>query len=207
MRRFLIIMASVLCLSMQAQDARKILDATATKIRKSGDIKVSFTATSFIGNTEQSKTDGTMLLQDKKMHMDTPDMKTWYDGTTLWSYIPESCEVNVTTPTQKEMSVMHPYSFLNAYKKGYKLSAKESTLRGEKTYEVHMLARYAGYMAQEVYLDIRQSDYTPLCVRAKQDGNWIRVSIHHFQGGLKLDKSVFRFDSAQYPDADVIDLR
>ena len=114
MRRFLIIMASVLCLSMQAQDARKILDATATKIRKSGDIKVSFTATSFIGNTEQSKTDGTMLLQDKKMHMDTPDIKTWYDGTTLWSYIPESGEVNVTTPTQKEMSVMHPYSFLNA---------------------------------------------------------------------------------------------
>ncbi|MGN0234594.1 MAG: LolA-like putative outer membrane lipoprotein chaperone [Bacteroidaceae bacterium] len=207
MGRIFIIIASILCMNVQAQDARKILDATAAKIRKSGDIQVSFIATSFNGSEEQSRTEGVMLLKGKMLHMDTPEMKTWYDGTTLWSYMPESGEVNVSTPTEKEMSVMNPYSFLNAYKKGYRLSAKESNLRGQNTYEVHMLARYAGYLAQEVYLDIRRSDYTPLCVRVKQDGNWSRIAIQDFKGELKLNNDSFRFDASQYPDVEVIDLR
>ena len=200
-------MSCLLCIGIYAQDARKVLDATASKIKKGGDIQVTFTATSFSGTTEQGRTQGTMLLKGKKMQMDTPEMKTWYDGTTLWSYMPESGEVNMTHPTDKEMAVMNPYSFLNAYKKGYKLSIKESSLRGEATYEVHMLARYAGYMAQEVYLDIRRSDYTPLCVRVKQDGNWNRISIHEYKSHLKLADDLFRFDPAKYPDAEVIDLR
>lgn len=200
-------MTSILCLNIQAQDARKILDATAARIKKSGDIEVRFTATSFNGNEEQSRTEGTMLLKGKKMHMDTPEMKTWYDGTTLWSFMPSSGEVNITTPTEKEMSVINPYSFLNAYKKGYKLSVKENHLRGQETYEVHMLARYAGYMAQEVYLDIRKSDYTPLCVRVKQDGNWNRIAIQDFKGNQKLGNDSFRFDESLFPDAEVIDLR
>ncbi len=207
MRNLLFLLSCLLCMSLSAQDARKVLDATASKIRKSGDIQVAFTATSFSGTTEQSKTEGTMLLKGKKMQMDTPEMKTWYDGSTLWSYMPQSGEVNVTKPTDKEMAVMNPYSFLNAYKKGYKLSMKEGHLRGQATYEVHMLARYAGYMAQEVYLDIRQSDYTPLCVRVKQDGNWNRIAIHEYKSGLKLDDSNFRFDPAKHPEAEVIDLR
>ena len=207
MRKLLFPILCLLCMGMHAQDARKVLDATASKIRKGGDIQVLFTATSFTGITEQSKTEGTMFLKGKKMHMDTPEMKTWYDGTTLWSYMPNSEEVNVTHPTDKEMAVMNPYSFLNAYKKGYKLSMKEGRLRGQATYEVHMLARYAGYMAQEVYLDIRKSDYTPLCVRVKQDGNWNRVAIQEYKSGLKLSDEYFRFDSSKYPEAEVIDLR
>ena len=108
MRRLLMLTAWLLCIAPYAQNARKVLDAAASRIRKAGDIQVTFTATSFNGNTEQGRTEGTMLLKGKKMRMDTPEMKTWYDGTTLWSYMPQSGEVNVTTPTEKEMSVMNP---------------------------------------------------------------------------------------------------
>ena len=207
LRQISFIICSMLCMCAFGQNARKILDNTASKIRKNGDIRVAFAATSFSGHTEQSKTNGVMLLKGKKMQMDTPELKTWYDGTTLWSYMPESGEVNVTKPTDKEMAVMNPYSFLDAYKKGYKLSVKEGRLRGENTYEVHLLARYAGYMVQEVYIDIRKSDYVPLCVRVKQDGNWNRIAIHKYQGGLSLKDEEFRFNHAQYPEAEVIDLR
>lgn len=207
MRRILFLISCILCMAASAQDARKVLDTTASRIRKGGDIQVSFTATSFLGNAEQGKTEGTMLLKGKKMQMDTPEMKTWYDGKTLWSYMPESGEVNVTTPTEKEVAAMNPYSFLNVYKKGYKLSMKEGSLRGQATYEVHLLARYAGYMAQEVYIDIRKSDYTPLCVRVKQDDNWHRIAIHKYTNGLSIDDGEFCFDPSKYPDAEVIDLR
>ena len=62
-------------------------------------------------------------------------------------------------------------------------------------------------MAQEVYIDIRKSDYTPLCVRVKQDDNWHRIAIHKYTNGLSIDDGEFRFDPSKYPDAEVIDLR
>ena len=34
-------------------------------------------------------------------------------------------------------------------------------------------ARYAGNLTEEIYIDIRKSDYTLLCVRVKQDGGRI----------------------------------
>lgn len=207
MKRFLFLITCLLCLSASAQDARKVLDATASRIRKGGDTQVTFTATSFSGSTEQGRTEGTMLLKGRKMQMDTPTMKTWYDGKTLWSYMPESGEVNVTTPTEKEIAAMNPYSFLGTYKKGYKLSMKESTLRGHATYEVHMLARYAGNLVQEVYIDINKADYTPLCVRVKQDDNWSRIAIHQYKSGLDIPDAQFRFDASKHPEAEVIDLR
>ena len=143
MRRLLFLISCLLCMGLSAQNARKVLDTAASKIKKSGDVEVSFTATSFQGTTEQGRTEGTMLLKGKKMHMDTKEMKTWYDGKTLWSYMPQSGEVNMTNPTSKEIAAMHPYAFLDTYKQGYKLSMKDGNLRGQATYVVHLQARYA----------------------------------------------------------------
>ena len=84
---------------------------------------------------------------------------------------------------------------------------KDGNLRGQATYVVHLQARYAGNLTEEIYIDIRKSDYTLLCVRVKQDGNWNRIAIHDFKSGLKLSNEQFTFNPSMYPDAEVIDLR
>jgi outer membrane lipoprotein-sorting protein len=102
-------------LTVSAQSARNILDATAAKIKQLGDVKGTFTATSFKGTTEQGSTKGTMLLQGKKMQLSTDEMKMWYNGKTQWSLMSESGEVNVSNPTDGEIANMNPYSFINMY--------------------------------------------------------------------------------------------
>ena len=193
---------------MQAETSgKKVLDNAAAKIRKSGDVKAEFTATTFAGTTEQGSTSGTMLLQGKKFQLNTPEMITWYDGKQQWCYVPETEEVNLTIPTEKEMQAVNPYAFLNLYKKGYDITMRESALRGEQTYEVHLVAQDARFSAQEIYVDVSRSDYRLLCIRVRQDRDWHRISILSFQGGQKFQEGDFTFPKEKYPSAELVDLR
>ncbi|MCR4592020.1 MAG: hypothetical protein K5672_02565 [Bacteroidaceae bacterium] len=207
MRKILSVILLLMSIGCMGQNAKQILDATASKIKKMGDVKASFTATTFNGTTEQASTKGTMMLQGKKMQLSTDDMKMWYNGKTQWSMMPESGEVNVSTPTEREMANMNPYSFINMYKKGYKMDVRQTKLRGKDVYEVHLVARYAGSNAQEMYVDVTKDDYTPLCVRVRQDNSWNRVSIHSLQGNQHFKDTDFEFPKGEFPNVEIIDLR
>ena len=208
MRKIFTVMA--LCMAtaaIMAQKPVKVLDAAAARIRKAGNVQVKFTATTFEGSQEQGSTTGVILIKDKKMQLSTPEMRMWYDGKTQWSLITESGEVNVTNPTEKEVAGMHPYSFISYYKKGYRLSMKETTLRGQQAYEVHMTATDSSRPAQEIYVDVSKNDYTPMCIRIRQDGEWNRISVYSLQGGMDFPDSDFVFPSSEYKDVEIIDLR
>ena len=60
---------------------------------------------------------------------------------------------------------------------------------------------------KEVYVDIRKSDYQPLCIRVREDDDWQRVSILGFKSGLQLGEDFFSFKQSDYPKALVNDMR
>lgn len=190
-----------------AQDAMKILDITADHIRKAGNVKIEYKASIFAGATEKASTSGTMWLQESKMKLETEDITTWYNGKTRWCFVPVSNEVNIDEPSRKEMAAMNPYTFMGIYKKGFKMTVKETVLRDEAVYEVYLKARYAKMDVKEVYVDIRKSDYQPLCIRVREDNDWQRVSILSFQGNLQLSDDFFNFPEKDYPDVLKNDMR
>ena len=106
MKRILWLMA--LCLSFsavragEAARARKVLDATAALITGKSGVKANFKADNFVDGVLQGSASGTMCLQGEKFHITTPEMVTWYNGETQWSYIKANEEVNVSVPTEEE---------------------------------------------------------------------------------------------------------
>lgn len=190
-----------------AQDAMKVLDIAADRIRKAGNVKIEYKAAIFAGATETASTSGTMWLQESKMKLETEDITTWYDGKTRWCYVPSANEVSIDDPSKKEMAAMNPYTFMNIYKKGFKMTVKETVLRGEAVYEVYLKARYAKMDVKEIYVDIRKSDYQPLCIRVREDKDWQRVSVLSFKGNLQLDDNFFAFPEKDYPDVLINDMR
>ena len=190
-----------------AQDAMKVLDIAAERIQKAGNVKIEYKATIFAGATEKATNSGTMWLQGSKLKLDVQGIKTWYDGKTRWCYLPSANEVSIDEPSKKEMAAMNPYTFMGIYKKGFKMSVKETVLRGDAVYEVYLRARYAKMDVKEVYVDIRKSDYQPLCIRVREDDDWQRVSILKFEGNLKLDDDFFTFPEKDYPNVLVNDMR
>ena len=205
---FLIFYFSLFILhSALAQDAMKVLDIAADRIRQAGNVKIEYKASIFAGATEKYSATGTMWLQESKMKLDAEGVTTWYDGKTRWCYAPSAGEVNIDEPSKKEMAAMNPYTFLGMYKKGFKMTVKESVLRGEAVYEVYLRARYAKMDVKEVYVDIRKSDYQPLCIRVREDNDWQRVSINSFKGNLQLGDDFFTFPEKDYPGVLINDMR
>ncbi|MBO4800487.1 MAG: hypothetical protein J5545_01320 [Bacteroidaceae bacterium] len=204
---FSFILTTFLTLTAYAQSARDILDATAARMTASGDVTAQFKATQYQGAAPESETTGTLLISGRKFQMTTPDMTTWYDGRTQWSMLKGSGEVNITEPTEEEQAAMNPSTLINIYKKGYSLKLRKSSLRGKPTYEVHLKAKNKKAAFSEIYVDVEQGTNNPLCLRAKRDGNWMRLSILSFQADQTLPASTFTFPAAEYPDIEVIDLR
>ena len=185
----------------------KVLDIAAERIRKAGNVKIEYKAGLFAGATEKASASGTMWLQGSKMKLDVDGIMTWYDGKTRWCYLPSANEVNIDEPSKKEMASMNPYTFMDIYKKGFKMTVKETVLRGDAVYEVYLKARYAKMDVKEVYVDIRKSDYQPLCIRVREDNDWQRVSVLSFEGNLQLADDFFTFPQKDYPDVLVNDMR
>lgn len=207
MRKILAIILCLLSMGAMAQSAMKVMDEAASQIKKQASVKVNFNATTFEGNQEQGSMSGTMLLQGKKMFLHTEEMTLWYDGKTQWSLMQGTNEVNVTTPTAKEIAAINPYTFINHYKRGYKLTMKEAKLRGKDVYEVHMRATLKSLLAEEIYVDIDKASKQPMCIRIRHDNTWNRISIHSLQGGGKVEDSAFTFPKSEYTDMEIIDLR
>ncbi|MBP5630889.1 MAG: hypothetical protein J6W97_04965 [Bacteroidaceae bacterium] len=207
MRKILTLLAVLVSICIQAQDAMKVLDIAADRIRKAGNVKIEYKAGIFTNGTETASSAGTMWLQESKMKLEADGIKTWYNGKTRWCYVPEANEVNIDEPNKKEMAAMNPYTFMNIYKKGFKMTVKETVLRGEAVYEVYLKARYAKMEVKEIYVDVRKSDYQPLCIRLRENKDWQRVSVLSFKGNLNLSDDFFTFKESEYPNVLINDMR
>lgn len=206
-RYILAIVCLCTSLSIYAQTAKQVLDATAARFNTSG-IKATFKATSYEGNVASGDATGTMLMQGHKFQVTSTEMSAWFDGKTQWAMIAGGDEVNVTEPTPEELTATNPALLLQLYKKGYNMSVKSSTLRGKPTYLVTLVAQKpTDSTFSTILLDIEQGTYTPFCIRAKQGNNWIRLVIHSFQTGQTFNDATFKFPSQSYPDVEIIDLR
>ena len=210
-KRLLFLFVSIVLLTpfgcVQAQSARTILDRTAARMTKSGDVKAQFKATQFSGSTPQGESKGTLILSGRKFKMSTDELTSWYDGTTEWTMMTGSDEVNVTTPTEEEQASINPATLVGIYKKGYRFTLAESTLRGRPTFVVYLKAKNKKAIFSDIIVDVDKATYDPLCFRAKKDGDWMRLAVLSFQNGLSLPASTFIFPAKDYPGVEIIDLR
>ncbi len=200
-------LTALACPAQKSAEARHVLDATAETLQSRGDYKIVFTLTTYAGDTEQGSVSGTMCLKDKRFHLVTPEMQTWFDGKTQWTYVPANEEVNVSHPTQDELQALNPYAFIDIYKSGYDYSVAGGTVRGKKVHTVTLRATDSKAKIREMVIDIDQATRLPLHVRFREGKDWVRIAINGIDTHQRFPDSLFRFDRKSYPDAEVIDLR
>lgn len=182
-------------LAANSNDATKILDKTAAKINISRGVRMSFSVS---GAKFSQK--GTLTVKGQKFHATTANAKIWYDGKTQWTYNMASDEVNIAAPSASVQQQMNPYHFLNLYKQnGYTKSAVAS----KKGYDIHLVGK--GKSISEMYISVDKY-YNLKQVKFKQGANWTTIVVSNIRIASVPD-SYFRFNSKDYPKAEVIDLR
>lgn len=209
--RFFSILLSIsviLPMSTHAQTAIQIMDQTAAKLKSSGGIQASFTATQFKGATEGESVKGKIDIMDKCFYMNSPQMSSWFDGKTQWTMIAGSGEVNVLTPTAQELQQMNPYQFIDLYKSGYKASVSNYNYNGKNCHNIRLVAKKKGKDIQEMRVVIDKNTHLPYSIRILQkNGDWLRLRVSDIKTGKNWDKGHFQFSPKDHPNIEVIDLR
>lgn len=195
-----IVACGTLSISAQnnASQARAILDKTSKVIGRSGGVSASFV----MSHPTTSNISGTIAVKGGKFNARTPQATVWFNGKTQWTYMKKNNEVNISTPSAAQQQMMNPYTFINIYKKGYRLASKTAG----NNEEVHMVAQNQKQSIQEMYVTVNKKTYVPSQVKMKHGGKWYTIAISNFST-KNQPNSLFSFNSKDYPSAEVVDLR
>lgn len=178
------------------QSAKQVLDKTAAVVAAKSGAKASFTI-----KGDQMNASGTIAIKGRKFQASTPQATIWFDGKTQWTYLKKNDEVNVANPTEAELAAINPYNFIYMYKKGYKYTMEKKN----GSFIVHLTATDKRSI-QEMYITINPKSYIPSRIRMRQQKGWTTITISGFKQS-KLSDGLFRFNSKDFPNAEVIDLR
>ena len=195
-RGILSLFALVMALPISSQTAKQVLDKTAAIVAAKSGAKASFTI-----KGEQFNTSGTIAVKGKKFQATTPQATIWFDGKTQWTYLKKNDEVNVANPTEAELAAINPYNFIYMYQKGYKYTMEKKN----GSFIVHLTATDKRSI-QEMYITINSKSHIPSQIRMRQQKGWATIDISGFKQS-KLSDGMFRFNSKDFPNAEVIDLR
>jgi outer membrane lipoprotein-sorting protein len=193
----IIILALLIAVASYGQTAKEVLDKAAAAVSNKSGITASFTL-----KGGQMNDKGTINIKGKKFQIMTPDVIIWFDGKTQWSYIRKNDEVNMSNPNESQLQALNPYNFINMYKTGFSYTMTKSS----GSYRVHLTAKDAKRRVQEMFITIDQKSYHPTEVKLLQKSKWTTFTISHLKKD-KLTDAQFRFNSKDFPSAEVIDLR
>ncbi len=193
---FITLCISIASLAQNAAQARRILDKTASLIGRKGGASANFSMSGKYGNAS-----GTIAIKGNKFNARTAQAIVWYDGKTQWTYMKSTQEVNVSNPTEAQQQSMNPYKFINIYKNGFKLGMKNVS----GGWQIHLYAQNQRRTIKEMYITIGKN-YYPKEIRMRQSNGWTTIKVSGFRA-RNLGDGTFRFNSKEYPHAEVIDLR
>ena len=199
-RTYLLVLILFLSVSLSAQkdkQAREILDKTTNALQQAGGIRATFGGTS----------NGTLLLKGNRFYLNSGGIQSWFDGTTQWSYLESSEEVNVSNPTPEELQTINPYALLSIYKSGYNYKyAGTKSRNGKQGFEV-ILTPENKQDITSITLFVSQT-YQPLYIKVEQSNKSANeIIVTSYQTNQPLDNATFKFDKKKFPNAEVIDLR
>jgi outer membrane lipoprotein-sorting protein len=178
--------------------AKQVLDKTAATLSNKSGISANFT----MSGTQYGNVSGVITVKGRKFHASTPVAVIWFDGKTQWTYMKKNDEVNVSTPNEAQLQAINPYNFIHLYKSGFSYTM---TTQGT-AYVVHLTATGAKSGIQEMYITVNKKSYVPSQVKMRQGKTWSTIDISGFKKSAVSD-TVFRFNSKDYPQAEIIDLR
>lgn len=195
----LLILMIILPLQAFAQKdarAREVLEGMTAAYTKAEGTEIRF------GGTME----GTLALKGEMFVLDCAGIKSWFDGKTLWSYVEDSGEVNVSTPTPEEVQAINPYTMLGMYRNGFDYryagtknrngrSCKEVVLTPETEQDIKSITVGINDSMEPVYINIETSN-----------GERQNIEIKKYTV-RKLEDGFFRFNPKDYPGVEVIDLR
>lgn len=211
MKRIILIaiyISSILLLTIpvysQNKECNTILDKIVAEYDNSKGVSANFNITTK-GNGYNSEVGGKILLKDKMFSFKTSEMECGYDGETLWTYVINSEEINLSIPEEEEIVNINPYLLFKNYKERFKCSS--ATKSGD--YETILLTpKHTNDVITNIKVTINSKVLYPTKIEIEnKDKTKVIISVSNYNKNYNLDNSKFIFNEKNYPNIEIIDLR
>lgn len=189
--------------------AEELLNAVSKKYEAIKSYKADFT---YELENQQAKVNdkftGEILVKGNKYTLKMGSQEVINNGTTVWTYMKEENEVNISdyAPEEDEIS---PTKIHLMYKKGFKyMLSEDETLKGIIYNVVELIPENKKKPFFKIKIWISKKDKSILKWKIfEKNGNRYLYSINKFQPNAKLEDNQFAFDKSKYAGIEVIDLR
>ena len=201
-----------ICISLTntlAQDklAEQILEklSKTTKAFTSISIEFDYTFTNKSAGINE-KNSGTLILKGEQFRIDMEKQLIVNNGTTHWIYLKEMNELTIMDYDSEDEDALSPNKLFTVYNEDYKNAYVEAkSINGERMHIIDLFPKESGpIMKIRLTINALKNQISILALYDKTGGIYT-YNIKNFKSNL--DVAPFNFDTTNYPEVEVIDLR
>jgi len=194
-----------------AQDAKAktILDKVSTKFKAAQTIQANFALSiNDASGKAKSTKKGVFAMKGNKYKVDISGQQIICDAKSVWTYMPENKEVQVSSYNPNEQTISPAKLFSGSYEKEYKISYSGTKTIAGKSVDVIELKplKAQAFSRVQLYVDKTSNLITGGQMFDKSGGSYT-YSISNVRFNTSIADSEFTFNAAKYPGVEVIDLR
>ncbi len=206
-----VVAATLPAFSQKDPQAKAILDAMSAKYKsiKAFQADLAYTMNNKAEGIHESYK-GKISVKGDMYRLEMKDQQIYNDGTTVWTYLPNLDEPEVTIDNNDpEGGDITPSSIFNIYKEGYKYLYLKSYTEGGKTYDVvDLVPNNKDAQYYKIRLEIGAKDrLLRRFTMFDKEGSEYTYDITNFKQNVNLPDSYFRFDTSGLSEDQIIDIR
>ncbi|MEO0572349.1 MAG: outer membrane lipoprotein carrier protein LolA [Bacteroidota bacterium] len=204
-RAFIATTLVLVCISIQAQNSQKakaLLDEVYNKVVSYDNIVIDFKYT--LENTEantKSETRGDATLQGDKYRANFFGATQIYDGSKVYTIIPDNEEVTIDDQSDDEETIT-PSKMLTFYREGHTYAWDIlQNVQGRKIQYVKLTPIDSNSDIKSILLGVdAETKHIHKLIETGGNGTKTTITVNSFKTNQTLSKSLFTFDEAKYED-------
>ena len=207
----LILVMSNMVLAQQDPKAKEILDAMSQKYKSISSFQADLSYTMINvteGIDEQYK--GKIAVKGEMYRLSMQDQEIYNDGTTVWTFLPNLDEPEVTIDNNNpEGGDITPSSIFTIYQEGYKYLYLNSINVDGKSFDVVDLVpndKDAQYFKVRIEIGTKDRLLRTFTL-FDREGSEYAYLITNFKSSVNLTDSYFKFDTSKLTEDQIIDIR
>lgn len=188
--------------------SEKLLEALRAKVQSYKSYRVTFSATV----EGEGTTTGTLTVSGRRFAAGVFGQELYYDGTTLWNYLPKAKEVTIERMEAERANVLsNPSKLMDVDPRDYDHrtlpAVREASGKTLVPVELRPKGETADYTAITLYLDPATSLPVRITIAMAGGEKPVELLLKGWTTPVQVTEGTFRFDPAAHPGTEVIDFR
>lgn len=213
MKQFLLagVAALLIPVASNAQDAKakSILESASKKMNSLKTLKAAFVLKLLgTGGKIRDTKKGSFLMKGQKYHITLTGQEIICDGKTVWTYMKDAKEVQVSNYNPSEQTISPTKLFTNFYDKEYSykyLGSRSVAGKACDVVELLPISKMKQFTKVELFID-KANNIAGGNIFEK-NGNQYQYQVNGFTANAEIADSQFSFDAKAHPGVEVVDLR